>query len=138
MLEAPIASDERDWLIERTQKNAFVVGDARLKVSTIHSFKGWDAERVIFVAPAARRDADQRTAATIYVGMTRAEGEAVFVAEPGVYGLDDLGLRELVVTPAPSVARRFEELLARARERHSDSPKYIVSESVPGETPSGD
>jgi hypothetical protein len=119
MLEAPIESDERDWLIERTQKNAFLVGDARLKVSTIHSFKGWDAERVIFITPAARRDGDQRTAATIYVGMTRSEGDAVFVAEPGVYGLDDLGLPELAVTPAPAAARRFDELLAHARERQS-------------------
>lgn len=112
-LEVPIDGDGRDWLIERTQKNAFAVDDARLKVSTIHSFKGWDAERVIFVVPPSRRAPDERAIAAIYVGMTRAEGEAVFVVESGAYGLHELGLPELRVTSSPAMAARFEELLGQ-------------------------
>jgi hypothetical protein len=103
-----------DWKVAQAHKTAFAYGDARLKVSTVHSFKGWDAGRVVMVLPFT--PPDSRTAALVYVGITRSRGDLVIVGNAGDHGLDG------TVTDAPEqihldmgLARRFEQLLEEAR-----------------------
>jgi len=125
-LESPVEVEGPDWLIERTQKSSFAVGDSRLKVSTIHSFKGWDSHRVIFIVPPGQADPPRRTTAAVYVGMTRAEGEAVFIAEPSAFGLDSLGLETLESDASLGVMDRFAALtheLRRSRHRALEVPR---------------
>ena len=52
----------------RRQKMGFYMGDARIKATTLHSFKGWEARLlVIYVGEAA----DRKSLALIYTGLTR-------------------------------------------------------------------
>ena len=52
----------------RRRKMGFYMGDARVKATTLHSFKGWESRAiVIFVA----ENVDDQTAALIYTGLTR-------------------------------------------------------------------
>ena len=111
MLDDPDPNHGRSWLIARTHKDSFRVGDSRLKVSTIHSFKGWDANRVIFVVPGPRAIPSQREPAAIYVGMTRSIDLSVFIIQPGAYGLDNLGLPDHQLDLDPGVEDAFRALL---------------------------
>lgn len=53
---------------QRRGKMAFFMGDARIKATTLHSFKGWEARLlVVHIAHAA----DASTLALIYAGLTR-------------------------------------------------------------------
>lgn len=53
---------------ERRKKLAFFLGDARVKATTLHSFKGWESRAIVLhVGRGARSGA----AAIIYTGMTR-------------------------------------------------------------------
>lgn len=53
---------------QRRQKMGFFMGDARIKATTLHSFKGWEARLlVVHIAQAA----DASTLALIYAGLTR-------------------------------------------------------------------
>jgi hypothetical protein len=45
-----VFEDDYDKKIHR-HKKAFWMGDSRLKMSTIHSFKGWEVPNVIVVIP---------------------------------------------------------------------------------------
>jgi hypothetical protein len=49
-------------------KRAFYMGDARVKASTIHSFKGWETRAVVLHLGSAR---DQQSLAIAYVGLSR-------------------------------------------------------------------
>lgn len=51
-------------------KKAFWLGDSRLKMSTIHSFKGWEALHVIMLIPKKWKD-DENLDAVVYTAMTR-------------------------------------------------------------------
>lgn len=52
----------------RRQKMGFYMGDARIKATTLHSFKGWESRLlVIYVGDAA----DRKSLALIYTGLTR-------------------------------------------------------------------
>ncbi len=102
-----------DWLVSQQRKRAFSYHDSRVKVSTIHSFKGWDAERVIHVLPRSASP-DARTLAVTYVGITRSDAYAVFVGGRDVLGLSQLGLPQLELHPNEPVKLRFGELLRTA------------------------
>lgn len=101
------------WKIAQAKKTAFAYGDSRLKVSTVHSFKGWEASRVILVLPFERPS--QQSAGTVYVGLTRSRGKLVLVGRVDDYGLGGLpapaGVRD---TADPKIALRFRALLANA------------------------
>lgn len=51
-------------------KKAFWLGDSRLKMSTIHSFKGWEALHVIMLIPKKWRN-DENLDSVVYTAMTR-------------------------------------------------------------------
>jgi len=51
-------------------KKAFWLGDSRLKISTIHSFKGWEAIHVIMLIP-TRWNGDENLDHLVYTAMTR-------------------------------------------------------------------
>jgi superfamily I DNA and RNA helicase len=51
-------------------KKAFPTGDSRLKISTIHSFKGWEAIHVIMLIP-ERWKGGENLDSMVYTAMTR-------------------------------------------------------------------
>ena len=44
------------------------MGDARVKASTVHSFKGWEARAIVLHIGSSR---DRKALATAYVGLSR-------------------------------------------------------------------
>ena len=59
---------EPDTKESRRQKIGFYMGDARVKATTLHSFKGWEARAlVIYIGPKV----NAKTLALIYTGLTR-------------------------------------------------------------------
>ena len=101
------------WRIAQAHKTAFAFGDARLKVSTVHSFKGWEAGRVILILPF--KSAPAQTAGLVYVGLTRSRGDLVLVGRTSEYRLDRVGgVRELPASADRALAARFDELLSEA------------------------
>ena len=52
----------------RRQKMAFWMGDARVKATTLHSFKSWESRMLVIYAPHA---ASAESLALIYTGLTR-------------------------------------------------------------------
>ena len=74
---ATFAPDEQE---RRREKMAFYMGDARIKATTLHSFKGWEAPLLVVHIDAA---ADALSFALIYAGLTRlkrrAEGSSLTV-----------------------------------------------------------
>lgn len=53
---------------QRRQKMGFFMGDARIKATTLHSFKGWEARLLVVYIDHAT---DPATLALIYAGLTR-------------------------------------------------------------------
>lgn len=106
------AQDEEGGSVEertRNRKRTFVPRDERSKVSTIHSFKGWEAERVIVVLGGGRSRSSW-TARRLFVAITRASSELVVVGHE-----DSFGLRRLMpdappqpAGPVPNIAGRYE------------------------------
>jgi superfamily I DNA/RNA helicase len=104
---------EAAWRIAQARKTAFAYADSRLKVSTVHSFKGWEAPRVVLVLPLGQPT--HRTTTMVYVGLTRARGDLVLVGPLQDYGLGELpDFPDAVIDPR--VALRFRALLRDARE----------------------
>ena len=58
---------------ERRLKQAFFKGSARVKATTIHSFKGWESCAIVLVVSSAASDRDK---AAIYTGLTRTKRAA--------------------------------------------------------------
>ncbi len=52
-------------------KRSFWMGDSRLKISTIHSFKGWELKNVIIYIPQNTNWSDTEMDSLIYTAMTR-------------------------------------------------------------------
>ncbi len=64
-------------------KRSFWMGDSRLKISTIHSFKGWELKNVIIYIPKKTNWADSEMDSLIYTAMTRTRQHLiVFNANP--------------------------------------------------------
>ncbi len=64
------------WQDQRDRKLAFYMGDARVKASTIHSFKGWETRALVLYLDTAD---DLQSLAVAYVGLSRLkqhDGEA--------------------------------------------------------------
>lgn len=60
-------------------KKAFWMGDSRLKISTIHSFKGFEISNVIVVIPSKIHGNEQLYDSIIYTAMTRARESLIVV-----------------------------------------------------------
>lgn len=123
LMEAPMwNADDPPWRIAQAHKTAFAFGDARLKVSTVHSFKGWEAGRVIFILPF--KAAPARSAGLVYVGMTRSRGELVLVGRISQYRLDQVdGVEAMRVRLDKEIASRFDELLSEAGPSRATRPR---------------
>jgi len=71
--------DERDHIY----KKAFWMGGGRLKISTIHSFKGWEVQNVIVVIPsslpASLHGKEQIYDSTVYTAITRAKENLIVI-----------------------------------------------------------
>jgi hypothetical protein len=59
---------EKDKRQRRRKKLAFFMGDARIKATTLHSFKGWETRALLICVEHAQ---DQRAMALLYAGLTR-------------------------------------------------------------------
>jgi len=54
-------------------KKAFWMGDGRLKMSTIHSFKGWELLNIVLFIPAKAPETNRKLDALVYTALTRAK-----------------------------------------------------------------
>ncbi|MBF0586720.1 NERD domain-containing protein [Prosthecochloris sp. N3] len=59
---------DKDKQISRRQKRAFFQGAARIKATTLHSFKGWEARHLVLFVGSVERAEDR---ALIYTALTR-------------------------------------------------------------------
>jgi hypothetical protein len=59
---------EKDARQGRRKKLAFFMGDARIKATTLHSFKGWETRALLICIEHAK---DRRAMALLYAGLTR-------------------------------------------------------------------
>jgi len=60
-------------------KKAFWMGDSRLKMSTIYSFKGFEVPNVILVIPPVMRNTQELGNCLIYTAMTRARENLIII-----------------------------------------------------------
>jgi len=59
---------DKDKQNSRRQKRAFFQGAARIKATTLHSFKGWEARHLVLFVASVERAEDR---ALVYTGLTR-------------------------------------------------------------------
>jgi UvrD-like helicase C-terminal domain len=104
---------------KRPRKLAFAPRDQRVKVATIHSFKGWEADDVVVIEPPS---GGLRSAAALYVALTRSKSRLAVIASSDPYDLK----RHFDVTADEAdgqLRSRASELLAKfpgPRPRTSD------------------
>jgi hypothetical protein len=98
------ASDRRG----RRSKQSFVPNDQRVKVSTIHSYKGWEAEDVIVLEPPF--SGEERLAAAAYVALTRAKSRLMVIASADPYGIRR-HFDEFLAEPDKLLLKRARRLL---------------------------
>lgn len=60
-------------------KKAFWMGDSRLKMSTIHSFKGWEVSNVIMVIPSRIKGDEERYDKLVYTAITRTRENLIVI-----------------------------------------------------------
>jgi len=60
-------------------KKAFWVGDSRLKMSTIHSFKGWEVPNVIVVIPLFIPGDEELYDRIVYTAITRSKENLIII-----------------------------------------------------------
>lgn len=66
-------------------KKAFWMGDSRLKMSTIHSFKGWEVPNVIVVIPSYIPGDENLYDMTVYTAMTRSKENLIVINQNNRY-----------------------------------------------------
>lgn len=62
---------EDDEARSHPHKRAFYMGDSRLKMSTIHSFKGWELANIVLFIPKRVPDSNKKLDAIVYTAITR-------------------------------------------------------------------
>ncbi len=60
-------------------KKAFWMGDSRLKMSTIHSFKGWELLNIVLFIPANAPESNTKLDAIVYTALTRTRENLVIL-----------------------------------------------------------
>ncbi|MCK9279956.1 MAG: NERD domain-containing protein [Melioribacteraceae bacterium] len=73
-----VFEDEEEKKSHR-HKRSFWMGDGRLKVSTIHSFKGWEVINVILLIPQKYFGDSYRNDSLVYTAMTRARHNLIVI-----------------------------------------------------------
>ncbi len=71
---------------DRSAKHAFWRLDPRLKLSTVHSFKGWEADGIVVLLP--HLPPKRKECRTLHVALTRSRAVVDVVAPPGGESLD--------------------------------------------------
>ena len=71
--------EDADDKIHHKYKKAFWMGDSRLKMSTIHSFKGWEVQNVIVVIPSFIRGDERVNDNVIYTAITRPKENLIVI-----------------------------------------------------------
>ena len=109
----------------RRRKVSFVPHDQRIKVATIHSFKGWEADDVIVVEPPS---SGPTSASQVYVALTRPKSRLVVVASSDPYGLrqhfdaDDVEVDDARQARAGELLTQARAAQKRRREHRKRSP----------------
>ncbi len=62
---------ENEESVYKKHKRSFWMGDSRLKISTIHSFKGWEVSNVIMFIPSEFKGSKEMFDQQVYVAITR-------------------------------------------------------------------
>jgi len=60
-------------------KKAFWMGDGRLKMSTIHSFKGWELLNIILFIPSRAPESNKKLDAIVYTALTRTRENVIIL-----------------------------------------------------------
>jgi hypothetical protein len=60
-------------------KKAFWMGDGRLKMSTIHSFKGWELLNIVLFIPEKAPETNKRLDALVYTALTRTRENVIIL-----------------------------------------------------------
>lgn len=63
--------EEDDETRYHPHKKAFWMGDSRLKMSTIHSFKGWELLNIVLLIPERAPESNKKLDAIVYTALTR-------------------------------------------------------------------
>ncbi len=69
----------------KTHKRAFWMGDGRLKICTIHSFKGWELQNVVLVIPPYEEDEHVSLDSLIYTALTRVKHNIIVLNQNKKY-----------------------------------------------------
>ncbi|MDR3178122.1 MAG: UvrD-helicase domain-containing protein [Campylobacteraceae bacterium] len=70
---------KEDEKYHKQRKKAFWMGDSRLKISTIHSFKGWEVLNVILYIHGSRADNVDEVDMLVYTAMTRTRQNLIVI-----------------------------------------------------------
>ncbi|NUY82472.1 UvrD-helicase domain-containing protein [Flavobacterium sp. MAH-1] len=76
-------------------KKAFWMGDSRLKISTIHSFKGWEVLNVILFIPEKYFGGDEAVDKIVYTAMTRTRQNLIVINSNKKYNEFGSGLSKV-------------------------------------------
>ena len=71
--------EEDDEVKYHPHKKAFWMGDSRLKMSTIHSFKGWELLNIILFIPERAPESNKRLDAIVYTALTRTRENVIIL-----------------------------------------------------------
>jgi hypothetical protein len=63
----------------KTNKKIFWMGDSRLKMCTIHSFKGWELLNIVVYIPPATKDSLSQMDAIVYTAITRTRANLIIL-----------------------------------------------------------
>lgn len=70
-IEANHVFEDEDESRYHPHKKAFWMGDGRLKMSTIHSFKGWELANIVLFIPERAPESNKKLDAVVYTALTR-------------------------------------------------------------------
>lgn len=90
---------------ERYRKRTFAEGDVRLKLSTIHSFKGWELTSVILLTPADEQFWETQSAYLFYVAMTRTRQNLIVLNRYPAYRTYGEGWAAYATRPEEEIER---------------------------------
>ena len=68
-------------------KKAFWMGDSRLKMSTIHSFKGWELLNIVLFIPERAPESNKKLDAIVYTALTRTRENLIILNSNKRYNL---------------------------------------------------
>jgi superfamily I DNA and RNA helicase len=63
----------------QARKKSFWMGDGRLKICTIHSFKGWELLNIVLYIPKKAPESNKKLDAVVYTAMTRTRENLIVI-----------------------------------------------------------